>query len=136
MKFQSTLRNGLVFAGLNVALVLLPGLTNAQEITNTQFDDGPNVTTFAQPAVLEQNAAAQPTLPGPQAIRVSEAITASAEPQQASAIQAPARATERSILALLLVGGSIIALYAIGQFRRSKRSFNTARASYISAHSA
>jgi hypothetical protein len=49
MKFQNMLRTQMVITGLGAAL-LFAGSAKAQEITNTEFSDGPYVTAFAQPA--------------------------------------------------------------------------------------
>ena len=57
MRFQKMLRTQLIITGLGAAL-LFAGSVNAQEITNTEFNDGPNVTAFAQPT---QSVSAQVT---------------------------------------------------------------------------
>jgi hypothetical protein len=49
MKFQNIMQTQLVIAGLATVL-LFPGVTKGQEISNTAFDDGPNAVPFAQPA--------------------------------------------------------------------------------------
>jgi len=51
------LRTQMIITGLGAAL-LFAGSVNAQEITNTEFNDGPNVTAFAQPT---QSVSAQVT---------------------------------------------------------------------------
>src|SRR5215472_4392003 len=48
MRFQKILRTQMIITGLGAAL-LFAGAVRAQEITNTEFNDGPNVTAFAQP---------------------------------------------------------------------------------------
>src|SRR5215469_9857191 len=48
MKFQKIMQTQLVIAGLATVL-LFPGVTKGQEISNTAFDDGPNAVPFAQP---------------------------------------------------------------------------------------
>ena len=57
MRFQKMLRTQMIITGLGAAL-LFAGSVNAQEITNTEFNDGPYVTAFAQPT---QSVSAQVT---------------------------------------------------------------------------
>ena len=57
MRFQKILRTQMIITGLGAAL-LFAGSVNAQEITNTEFNDGPYVTAFAQP---KQSVSAQVT---------------------------------------------------------------------------
>jgi hypothetical protein len=48
MKFQNIMQTQLIIAGLATVL-LFTGITKGQEISNTDFDDGPNAVPFAQP---------------------------------------------------------------------------------------
>ena len=48
MRYQSVMRTQLIIGGLATVL-LFPGVTKGQEISNTAFDDGPNAVPFAQP---------------------------------------------------------------------------------------
>ena len=57
MRFQKMLRTQMIITGLGAAL-LFAGSAKAQEITNTEFNDGPYVTAFAQPT---QSVSAQVT---------------------------------------------------------------------------
>lgn len=57
MRFQKMLRTQMIITGLGAAL-LFAGSVKAQEITNTEFNDGPYVTAFAQPT---QSVSAQVT---------------------------------------------------------------------------
>ena len=129
MKFQSIIRKGFVFAAF-AALALLPASLKAQEITNTEFENGPNVATLAQPAAPEQTASTFTALPVPQAIRASEAIAASAELQPASVTQVPALSRGSWLTASLLVGTGLI---TVVEAKRANR--NSARPS-VSTHSA
>jgi hypothetical protein len=52
MEFKKMIRMQMVVAGLGMAL-LCAGATKAQEIVNTQFNDGPNVAAFDQPAAVQ-----------------------------------------------------------------------------------
>jgi len=129
MKFQSIIRKGFVFAGF-AALALLPASLKAQEISNTEFDSGPNVAMLAQTAAPKQSAAVFTALPGPQAIRASEVIAASAELQPASVIQVPAPSKGSWLAASFLVG---LGLITVAEAKRASR--NSARP-YVSTHSA
>lgn len=57
MRFQKMLRTQMIITGLGAAL-LFAVTVKAQEITNTEFNDGPYVTAFAQPT---QSVSAQVT---------------------------------------------------------------------------
>ena len=57
MRFQKMLRTQMIITGLGAAL-LFASTVKAQEITNTEFNDGPYVTAFAQPT---QSVSAQVT---------------------------------------------------------------------------
>ena len=124
MKFESIIRKSLIIAGFSTALILLPASVKAQEITNTEFNDGPNVTALAQPSVSQQ--AATNTMPASEALRATESINASAQPEQASLIQVPAP-SEAWITASLLVGVLLIALYALAEAKRANRMLNSTR---------
>jgi hypothetical protein len=54
MEFRKMMRTQMVMAGMGLAL-LCGGPAKAQEIVNTKFDDGPNVTAMAQPATVATN---------------------------------------------------------------------------------
>ena len=77
MTFGKIMRVQMMVAGLGMAL-FCAGATKAQEIVNTQFDDGPNVATFAQPAA---NAS---TVPAIQMTTANVQIPAPAEPSNES----------------------------------------------------
>ena len=62
MRFQSIMRTQLVVAGL-AAVLSVPGVSRAQEISNTAFDDGPNVAPFAQPVAAQGAASSLSKLP-------------------------------------------------------------------------
>ena len=59
MKFQKMLRTQMIVTGLGAAL-LFAGSAKAQEITNTEFNDGPYVTAFAQQPTPSVSAQATP----------------------------------------------------------------------------
>jgi len=127
MKLQSIIRKGFVFAGF-AALALLPASLKAQEITNTEFDNGPHVAMLAQSASSEQSSTVFTVLPAPQAIRASEAIAAAAEPRPASVIQVPVLSRGFWLTASLIVGlGLITAVEAKRANRNSARPYVSTR---------
>lgn len=126
MKFESIIRKSVIIAGFSVALVLLPVSVKAQEITNTEFNDGPNVTALAQPSATQQEQDATNAMPASQALRATESINASAQPEQASFIQVPAP-SDAWITASLLVGVLLIALYALAEAKRAHRMLDSTR---------
>jgi hypothetical protein len=125
MKFENIIRKGLIVAGFSTALVLLPASVKAQEISNTEFTDGPNVTALAQPSVSQQ--AVTTTMPSSQALQANESISSAYAPsEQASLIQVPAP-SEAWVTAALLVGILLIALYALAEAKRANRVLNSTR---------
>jgi hypothetical protein len=130
MRFQNNIRKGLIFAGIAAALALLPATVKAQEITNTEFNDGPNVVAMAQPtAAAYDTTSATDSLPATQAILATESIAASAEPVQAS-VTAPVPSTWVTFLLTLCVG--LIALYTLIGADRASRSLGR----YVSTRNA
>ena len=131
MKLQSIMHQGLVIAGLSAVFTLFPASTRAQEITNTEFTDGPNVTTMAQPSAPQQAAGASSSaLPSAQALRASQSIGASVRSEQASLVQVPAH-SDSWVTPSVLVCVLLISLYALAIAKRADRT----RGSY-STHSA
>jgi hypothetical protein len=129
MKFHNNIPKGLIFAGIAAALAVLPATVKAQEITNTEFNDGPNVVAMAQPtAAKSDTASATNSLPATQAILATEAIAASAEPVQASV--APIPSTWVTFLLTLCVG--LIALYTLIGADRASRNLGR----YVSTRNA
>jgi hypothetical protein len=128
MKFDTTLRNALVLAGLTAAVALSPARSKAQEITNTQFNDGANVTALAQPTAYQQSAS-RAALTGTDAVPAGEPI---ARTQQASVLQVPEKASEVRIITSLLICGSLLALYAFAEARRANRNLRSPRGQFLS----
>lgn len=103
MKFNNVIRKGLLITGIAAAFVFLPGSVKAQEITNTEFSDGPNVAVLAQPTAASQNTGAVTALPPTQVLLATSAIPGSAGNQQAS-VQAPEPAPWVTFALVLCVG--------------------------------
>jgi hypothetical protein len=109
MKFQNIMQTQLVIAGLATVL-LFPGVTKGQEISNTAFDDGPNAVPFAQP------------VPAQAAPVAAQQITGE---QERSAVLIWIGAT------LVWIGA--IGLYARGPAKRLTRELRSLGDSYSSA---
>ena len=126
MTFQKMLRTQLVVAGFGAALFLASS-AKAQEITNTEFNDGPYVAAFAQPVVAQATPASTPVMTEPQAMQAVAAITAPVFADEETL--AAASSVERWIVAgMLLVAFIVIGLYclaelnALTELKRANRS--------------
>ena len=137
MKFQSTIRNGFVLVGF-AAFALLPASLNAQEITNAEFNDGPNVTSIAQPSPSQQtDVNAVFAMPPTEAMKASDSIAEFAGPQQAAVvIQWPEISTDSWIAGTLLAAVTLISLYALALAKRANRALKSARGTYVSNRTA
>ena len=107
MKFQNIMRTQLVIAGLATVL-LFPGVTKGQEISNTAFDDGPNAAPFAQPVPAQGAGNSFSTLPSP---RATPAIDGPIAAKQTTDEQ------ERSAI-LIWIGATLVWIGAIGLYAR------------------
>ena len=122
MKLRKLIRWQLILAGLGAALFLTPS-AQSQEITNTAFDDGPNVVAFAQPDVVAQpSAEATPAQAVAPSVNEVASIQASLAPQHDALIDSPW--TLVGLTALLL---ACLALSAIGESKRTTRRPYAAR---------
>jgi type IV secretory pathway TrbL component len=114
MKSQNILHRHLAFVAFVATFALLPASAQAQEITNTEFDPGPNVTTISQP--------------NPQSTSAANSA-APAENQQAGLVGGHSTPTESSVTASVLVCVGLIALYALLEAKRANRTLNSIRRS-------
>jgi len=135
MKFNTTIRKGLVIAGFAV-FALLPATLKAQEITNTEFSDGPNVAALPQPAAAPQaDATMTYTLPAAQAMMATTAVASSAaDPQQAEIVELPSVSTDEWIVAGLATCAGLLVLLAAAEIRRAHRI--SSRGTYVSTRTA
>ena len=126
MKFQSMIRKGLVFVGFSAALVLLPGSVSAQEITNTDFNDGPNVVAFTQPAASPNSTTTVAVTP----------VLASADVAPAQPPMQPANQQESSDNLLwtgaIFVWIGAVGIYLYGPAKRLTQELNHLHRSYSS----
>jgi hypothetical protein len=113
MTFQKMLRTQLIVAGFGAALVLASS-AKAQEITNTEFSDGPYVAAFAQPVVAYATPASTPVMTEPQAMEAIAAITAPVFADEETLVAASS--VERWIVVgLLLVAFIVIGFYCLAE---------------------
>ena len=118
MKVKNIIRMNAVAIGFAAALFLATTPVHAQEITNTEFSGGPNVTAFAQPAADVQQAAAPATPATAQAPSAVVATPVVSDTQLSSIVTTAGH----WMLASALCGLALIALYAIAEIRRANRS--------------
>ena len=140
MKFHTILRTQWLVTSLGAAL-LLAAPVNAQEITNTEFDDGPYVVPFSDTVSTEDPAvAASPVMTESQALQVMAAISAPSIPDEANLIQVSA--VERWITIALLVIASLLAVFilvelsVLVELKRARRSLHSAHNPRVSPRTA
>ena len=120
MKFNSMIRQGMVLAGLTAAMVVLPGTVKAQEITNTEFSDGPNVVAIEQPTANAHEDVTVTMLAPEQAMSANQAIAGAAEGESMTEEEAPRPSAWATFLLTLCVG--LIALYTLISADRASRN--------------
>lgn len=140
MKLQSILRTQLLAAGLGATL-LLASSAKAQEITNSEFADGPYVVPFSQPLASEDTALppSAPVMTESQALQALTAISTPSIPDQLDTSQLSL--VERWVTALLLLLASLLALLVLVELSllvELKRSRRNARSGQepVSTHAA
>ena len=119
MKMQNIIRMQAIVVGLGAALFLASG-TPAQEIVNTEFNNGPYVTTFDQPTSATYTAEAS-TAGDSNTVTPAIAIATPVVTNEAM-ISAEASAI-RWLAASSLSGLALLAVYAVAEIRRANRKF-------------
>jgi hypothetical protein len=127
VKFQNMIRKGLVFAGFSAALVLLPGSVSAQEITNAEFSDDPNVAAFAQPAASPNSTATAAVTLASQSAEVAHALPPMQQPPDQQESSDNLLWTGAM---LVWVGG--IGIYLYGPAKRLTQQISQLRSAYTS----
>jgi len=120
MKIRKMVRYQMVLAGLAAAMFFAPS-AHSQEITNSTFDDGPNVTTMSQPSAAQpsvQQVAVQPDA----AAKEIASIQGSLEPSNTASMDSPWVAGGLTVI--LLTG---VAVAAIGESKRKRNSYAARR---------
>jgi hypothetical protein len=118
MEFRKMVRWQVVLAGLGAALLFTP-VVKSQEITNTAFDDGPNVARFSEPAPAPISAAAVPQHSAVPSGTESGAVETSFSMERASLLDSPVVTAGLTLLLL-----ACIALSAVSESRRSRRNYS------------
>ena len=141
MKFQTILRTLWLTTGF-AAVLSLAGPAKAQEITNSEFDDGQYVVPFAQPVSAQDTSApaATPVTSERQAFQAATTISAPSISERANLMRIAV--LERWVTAVFLVVASVLGLFivvelsvlvALKRARRSLRSVHSPRVSTRSA---
>jgi hypothetical protein len=121
MKIQNILRTQAIVIGFGAAL-LLGNVAPAQEIVNTEFNDGPYVTSFPQPTVPVANSTSSaPTLADSDAT-TTPAIAVSTPVVIDQAVVSFGNSAERWLIASSLFGLAMLAVYAVAEVRRANRN--------------
>jgi hypothetical protein len=129
MKTRKMVRWQLVLAGLAAALYFAP-VARSQEITNTAFPDGPNVTTFDSGEAAQPSAQVVPVQPPASLAVEASAIQASLTQKPSTLLNSP---WVTAGLTILLLAG--VTLSAITEYRRVRGTSRTTprQAAYRSA---
>jgi len=141
MKFQTILRTVWLTTGF-AAVLSLAGTARAQEITNSEFDDGQYVVPFAQPISAPDTSApaSTPVTSERQAFQAAATISAPSISERANLMRIAV--LERWVTAVFLVVASVLGLFivvelsvlvALKRARRSLRSLHSPRVSTRSA---
>jgi hypothetical protein len=120
MKIQNIIRMNAVAIGFAAALFLATTPVRSQEITNTEFSEGPYATAYAQPTNADMQQAAAPvtqatTTQAPAAV-VSTPVISNTQ------VESMVTTAGDWMLASALSGLALIGLYAIAEIRRANRS--------------
>jgi hypothetical protein len=132
MKVQNIFRMQAIVIGFGAAL-LLASAAPAQEIVNTEFNDGPNVAAFPQPAVT-QVATTTPAAASSEAVTPSGAVAAPAVTETAAvSFEGSAR---RWLVASAFFGVAMLTVYALAEIRRSARKLTERTSSHFNRSAA
>ena len=119
MKLQNFFRTNLVVLGIAAAL-LFPRVVTSQEIENTDWNDGPYVAAFPQPAPAPAASDLYSAAPEPMTLSSSAMVSGSVVTREMALSQwSP---MQLWMLASLLVCIAIVARYALAEVRRANRN--------------
>ena len=141
MKFQTILRTVWLTTGF-AAVLSLTGTAKAQEITNTEFDDGQYVVPFAQPVSAQDTSApaSTPVMSESQAFQAAAVISAPSISERANLMGIAV--LERWVTAVFLVVASVLGLFVVVELsvlvalKRARRSLRSVHSPRVSTRSA
>jgi hypothetical protein len=119
MKIQNILRMQAIVVGLGATLFLASS-TPAQEIVNTEFNNGPYVTTFDQPTSSAYTAEASTA---GDSNTVTPAVAIATPVATNEAMLSAETSAIRWLVASSLSGIALLAVYAFAEIRRANRRF-------------
>jgi hypothetical protein len=123
MKMQNIIRMNVIGLGVAAAMLLSTAPAHAQEISNTEFSDGPYVTAYAQPSnTTTQTAQTTQATQAPATAAVANTPAISTE--QLSSLAGTGDWALASGLSGIVV---LIAVFAVGQYRRINRNLRPRR---------
>jgi|SRR5580658_11288177 hypothetical protein len=122
MKMQNIIRMNVIGLGVAAVMLLASAPTHAQEITNTEFSDGPYVTAYAQPTNPTQTA--QTTQTTTQAPATTVASTPVISNTQLASMAGSGDWAMASGLSGVVV---LLTIFAVGQYRRINRNLRPRR---------
>lgn len=116
MTFAKMLRTQLIIAGFGAALVMASSV-KAQEITNTEFSDGPFVVAFAQqaqPVSAQATPAVAPVMTEPQALQAMAAVSMPVIPDGVTVL-ASSDLERWAVAGILFIALTVIAFYCVSE---------------------
>jgi hypothetical protein len=119
MKIQNIFRTQAIVIGFGAAL-LLASSAPAQEIVNTEFNDGPNVTAFTQPAPSAPTATSSSASADSNAAAASPAAISTAV-VTSEAVTSFETSAEGWLIATVFFGITMLVAYAVAELRRANR---------------
>ena len=141
MKFQTILRTVWLTTGF-AAVLSLAGTARAQEITNSEFDDGQYVVPFAQPVSAQDTSApaSTPVMSERQAFQAAATISAPSISERVNLMRIAV--LEGWVTAVLLVVASVLGLFVVVELsvlvalKRARRSLRSVHSPRVSTRSA
>jgi hypothetical protein len=118
MKIQNIFRMQAIVIGFGAAL-LLASAAPAQEIVNTEYNDGPNVIAFEQPTVT-QVATTTPAATSSHAVTPSGAVATPVATEVA--LVSFEGSAQRWLVACTFFGIAMLVVYGLAEIRRSTRN--------------
>jgi hypothetical protein len=118
MKIRNVLRTKAIVIGFGAAL-LLASSAPAQEIVNTEFNDGPNVASFDQPTA--KNVEVGTSQDSKMAVAVPTAVISTPVASNGEIVSIE-QSAERWLIAATFFGLTMLAVFAAAEVRRANRS--------------